>query len=901
MMRTATRRFKGLAAVCLALLALQPGPAALAADAPPAGGAAPMPAFCKEVLIMHHSHFDVGFTHPQPAVWELHKDFIEQAMQILDSTAAWPEGSQPRWTCEVTAPLLRWLETAGPKDVDRFAGLVRGGRIGISGLEYNTTPLCSAEELARQMYGVRALRQRLGARINTAHSHDVTGLPWTLVDVLLDSDVELLTMGINLHLSGTPMPRPGVYRWRGPSGRDLLVMNGEHYSMFDQWTEPQRDNLDHMRAGLEKYLRHLESVRYPYEFVYLTATCAPYAYDNSPPNPDLPRLVRQWNERGWRPALRFVTPGELLERIKKIPRERLPVVNGDWTDYWNFGAGSSAVETRLVRKARSDLAAVELLQAFLPADAHRRAAVHRVWADVTLYDEHTWGAAGSLDHDHPMTTMQWLLKAQPAHEAQPLAGYLLARHLDALAGNDPSSWAQQGVLVLNPAPVPFRGAIAVPAAWRGEGRRIITQRTEARPADRTSDGAAWCGPVVVPAFGWAKIPFDALNPVSAPGSLQTGTDFIDTPTHRLSFDPKRGRVTGLLDKRLAWQAVDAASPWGFFQLVHEKPDPKVDPDRKAFHVRSVENERVGLTGWKTDWAAARAGAGGQVACRVERSPLSATLVIRAEAEGLTGLEQRLTLRADSPVIDLEASFVKLDVRSPEALYFAFPLDLPEQWRCHFDTASVPVELDAEQIPGTCRDWVTVDSYVSVHRGGRGATLYCPDAPLVQVGGFHFGRKQDRIERRAKPLLLAWPLNNYWETNFRASQPGRVELRYAFSTHGPYEALRAAEEAGRVLHPPRIHPAFHCPGPDTRAMLKVRGTGIHPMYVKPAEQGDGVIVRLLNLGSQAADAELELPGLARAWRCGTLEDKRGPLPVSGSTARCRLPLRQPTTVYLQTST
>ena len=62
--------------------------------------------------------------------------------------------------------------------------------------------------------------------------------------------------------------------------------------------------------------------------------------------------MRQWNERGWRPALRFVTPAEVLERIKKLPREKLPVVNGDWTDYWNFGAGSSAAETRLTMTAR---------------------------------------------------------------------------------------------------------------------------------------------------------------------------------------------------------------------------------------------------------------------------------------------------------------------------------------------------------------------------------------------------------------------------------------------------------------------------------------------------------------------------------------------------------------------
>jgi hypothetical protein len=255
------------------------------------------------------------------------------------------------------------------------------------------------------------------------------------------------------------------------------------------------------------------------------------------------------------------------------------------------------------------------------------------------------------------------------------------------------------------------------------------------------------------------------------------------------------------------------------------------------------------------------------------------------------------------VIELEAKMLKQDVRTPEALYFAFPLNLPAEWRCHFDTAAVPAELDSQQIPGTCRDWVTVDSYVSVHHGERGATLYCPDAPLVQVGGFHFGRKQDRIERRPNPLLLAWPLNNYWETNFRAAQPGRIELRYGFSTHGGYSPATAAEQASAVVQPPRLYPAFDCPTLRSGSFLKLRCNAVVPVYVKPAEDSAGVIVRLLNLGSQAADAEVEWSPqrtLTSAWRCGTLEDNREALPVSGSgfAARLRLPPGQLTTVRIK---
>jgi hypothetical protein len=113
------------------------------------------------------------------------------------------------------------------------------------------------------------------------------------------------------------------------------------------------------------------------------------------------------------------------------------------------------------------------------------------------------------------------------------------------------------------------------------------------------------------------------------------------------------------------------SPWGFFQLVHEQPTRK---DRLAFHVRSVEGERYGRTGWKPDWQATRTSYSGRVSCQVEIKKRSATLVIRGAAEGIPNLEQRITLHADTPMIDLSARFLKKDVRSPEALYFAFPLN-----------------------------------------------------------------------------------------------------------------------------------------------------------------------------------------------------------------------------------
>jgi hypothetical protein len=870
--------------------------AQVAAERPLTGA----PTFCQEVLILHHSHLDVGFTHPQSMCWELQQDFFDEALDLLDRTEGWPDESRPRWTAEVTAPVVRWLATADSRRLERFRHHLRSGRLAISGFEYNTTPLCTAEGLARQLAAVRVLRERFGARICSANQQDVTGIPWTAVDLLLDSDIPLLIMAINLHLSGTPLPRPAVYRWRGPSGRELLVMNGEHYSMFDQWTEPASRDLNHMQQGLNRYLTHLQGLHYPYDFVYLSATCAPLQYDNSPPNHDLPELVRQWNAEKRQPRLRFVTPAELLERIRRIPRESLPVVTGDWTDYWNFGCGSSAVETRLTRRMTADAALCDLLEAMAPAGRRTAAALDRLWDDIHLYNEHTWGAHNSLSHDDPFAVTQWHLKAAPVYDGAPLGQYLVRRGLQALAGNPHASWKSAGILVVNPSGLPqdYYVSATVP---RGERKWLeahvvsVPREPTPRPVSRLH------GPVRLEPFSWRVLPWSQLTPAPPSNEVKAGSDFIETSHYRLTFEPATGKVTRLLDKQQSRELIARDASWGFFQLVHERP---TSNERRAFHVRSVEGERYGRTGWKPDWAATRTSYNAPVRCAVEKHDRAATLVVRGQAEGVSQLEQRITLHADSPLIDLYARFLKQDVRTPEALYFAFPLALAADWRAHFDTAGIPTELDAEQLRGSCRDWVTVDTFVSVHRPDGGVTLYCPDAPLVQVGGFHFAQKQEAIRRTPNPSLLAWPLNNYWETNFRAAQPGWVELRYAFRSHGPFDPVRARREGQREFNPPVTHPVWDDATPRQGRFIEVTGAGgVVVEYCKRAQDGDGMIVRLVNLADKSATSEVRLPGrtIVEAWQCGLLEDNRAALPLDSRAAACPLTPRQLSTIRLKART
>ena len=74
----------------------------------------------KEILFVHHSHTDIGYTHPQPVVLELHRRFIDEALDIAEATQDYDDETRFNSTCEVTGITENWWKTASNANRDRF-------------------------------------------------------------------------------------------------------------------------------------------------------------------------------------------------------------------------------------------------------------------------------------------------------------------------------------------------------------------------------------------------------------------------------------------------------------------------------------------------------------------------------------------------------------------------------------------------------------------------------------------------------------------------------------------------------------------------------------------------------------------------------------------------------------
>ena len=853
----------------------------------------------REILLLQHTHTDIGYTHDQPIVWALNRQFIDEALDELDRTQDWEAGSRPIWTCEVTETLRHWLQTTTPANIERFRRAVAAGRMSSCAMPYNFTPMVGVAEFIRALAPLPELRRELGLKLNVALNHDINGLPWTLVPLLLDAGVEMVMMGINVYMGAFPLQRPLFFKWIGPDGRGLIALNGEHYGVFQRYARLMENSLEAMADGLARYEQKLARQNYPHDFGYLSLTHYSF-WDNNPPYPAAYELIRRWNAEGRTPHIRFVTPDELLEKAKAMD---LPEARGDWTDYWNFGAGSSAHETRVAYAARSALAAADVvsLQRAPARDSALPQETRQAYEALALWDEHTWGHYASITSpERDAVIAGWYHKAHPAYQAHALARYVLAEQLEALAGNPRHAPHAEGVLLGNPTPFRRRDYVRLPrhlVAGRYDhltsaAHRFSEAAVTENPQDWSGPESALLtdvfGPFDVPAYGCLRLPLAGLPAREAQG-LTAEPGRLESPTHQLSFDPATGAVTSLIDRRSGREFADDASQWPLLSLVHEAVDGPSDTTIKGRQAMvTIDYETFQDTSFLASWPARRT-LEQPLSVSTRRELHRVGLEVRASLPGAGEIVKTIWLDAHTGTLRVDLTLHKADVWAPEAIYLALPLNLPG-WEAVFDTMGTPTRFDAEQLPGSCRDWLTVSGYVDVHTPAAGLTLACPDMPLVSVSGFAFGRRQLSVDRTGKPLLLAWLLNNYWTTNFRISQPGILRFHYELSTHAGFDPVEAARVAAFARGPLLSHPAVAASAAESGTLAVVDGAGVVIAAAERLEAGARLWLQNLTETPQTARVQLTQRAVAAAARCDTLGQPGAPLAVADGRVTIDVPAR-----------
>ncbi|MBN8460071.1 MAG: hypothetical protein J0M04_19765 [Verrucomicrobia bacterium] len=805
----------------------------------------------RELLILHHSHTDIGYTHPQPVVWKLHDRYLDEAMDLCESTADDPEECRMKWTCEVSSTFLHWLERASPAQQRRLEALVARGQIAFGAMWGHWTAMVPEDVLLESLAPIAMIRERFGAPVGVAIQHDVNGAPWPLADMLLDHGVEHLVFGINLHSGGYPLTRPLVFRWRAPSGREVTVFSGEHYNTFSREAGLREPSTDNMAAGLDGYFAKLRAKGWNRDFAFLTAT-HPFMDDNNPPNPELPDLIRRWNDEGRMPRLRMVTPEQLFERVALEDPASIPAHGGDWTDYWTFGIGASALDTALSRRAHSAWWTGRALATALPPAQHDEPVAEATLHHLMAAAEHTWNAFSTGAAFGPSREFEPVSEAeQRVQKSRYCAGALsLARMwrrdlLDKLAGNPPQC-RNRGLLIVNPADTERTVCLRVPNEVYHDQTPLIggtKHRLDVMEAMHHDGSSTLLGPFTLPPFAVIRRPMAELHP-AVPAGCAAETDGIASPFWQLRFDPATGDIRSLRHAGSGHECFDPAAGWDFFgairETVAERSAESIAAQDPRYDIYQITEATFAplhddVCHWNRKWPARHERAGNPLRHETRVDAEGAHFIRVLAMPGVHGeLRQTITLLAHEPRIRCEAYFNKAEMMDPEALYFAFPFALANA-AAHFDTAGQAVAYHDDQLPGACRDFVTAGSWIATAGDEGCLAVACPDAPLFQIGGFHFGRGVRDAAGLDQALLLAWPANNYWVTNFRPSQPGYLALRYEITRFDRYDPAACARFAAGAARPPLFHPLGTAARGDA-VLLACPPAATTVSYLKPCPSG-----------------------------------------------------------------
>jgi Glycosyl hydrolases family 38 N-terminal domain len=844
-----------------------------------------------EVSVIHHSHLDIGYTDHQPLVLAQHLEYLDAALDLATADDGF------RWNVEANLPLTRWLATRPPADVRALIECVRERRIEVCALPYTMhTEAYSLDELARTLRPAQALRERHGIEIVTAMQTDVPGATLALCELLAAADVRYLSVAHNYagrstpHLNGgQSLRRP--FRWRAPSGRELLVwhtdsphgiayMEGNLVGLAESYEETLR--------YLPAYLHALATRPYPYgagSTGWLTGiaagtelTRAPHEHellhlrvqsafaDNAAPSEVPAGIVRAWNSQWAYPRLKMATNRDFFAAAEeRLPD--IPTYEGDWTDWWADGIGSAAREVALARRAQRRIRTAQTLHAWADAlgerDERWPAEVERAYEDLGLFDEHTWGSANPwndrLEHVDA-GALQWGWKAARAYAAaETVDGLLdgararLAAHVSRPAG------ALAGVVVFNPAGtartdavelllpesrVPVTAQLAVVETVSGE--RVSCElapqpHAHYRPRGQRLRFLAR----EVPAYGYARYAIVAdRDGVPAPTESNSATLESETITGRL--DVRAGTVAALND------LVNGDSAFGFNQYVYDR----YATASRVNHLSS----RLGAPGM---WLLAERGVAddGVLIARTS-SALEERATIRLRAPGAHGLTVTYRLVHGAGRLEIVNVLDKPATTDKEAVFFAFP----------FARAGVRYEItggvqaeDGPTVPGSAhhmraiRDWVAVGD----------AVLATFDAPLVQTGSIRLPYAPFPPSTHEEPgTVFSWALNNGWDTNFPQSQGGEIDLGYAVGDASPPlvgilsspRAQEALPERGRLASlPDGVELIALGAGRDGGLVAQIHSRAGEPVALDGLTFGDLPVRGLADHLERPRDATRILPG------------------------------------------
>ncbi|MBF8294651.1 MAG: Glycosyl hydrolase 38 domain protein [Bacteroidetes bacterium] len=773
----------------------------------------------RDIYILSYSHNDIGYTDLQPNIERKQWRNLDEALRLINLTKEYPPDARYKWNMEVLWALDSYLRQAPESKRREVIDAIRAGSIGLNALYANIlTGLANAVEMSHFTEFARTLEWSYTIPITTALVSDIPGFTWGIVPTLAQSGVKYFSISPN------PGDRIGFtieqwgdkpFYWQSQSGKERILtwVAGESYASFHEG--------DLSKLGDEKVfklLRKLDDNRYPYEIVQLPYTVGG---DNGPPDAKLPDYVKRWNERYSTPRLIIATHDQMFKEFERRYGPTLPAYSGDFTPYWEDGAASSAYETALNRQAADRLIQAEAVWSMRAMASYPDSQFAAAWRNVSLYDEHTWGAHNSISEpDLPFVKDQWAIKQRFALDADSLSKLLLKQALhEAQQIKEERSFD-----IYNTQSWPRTDIVYLTAEESSVGDMVVSGDGKTIPTQRLSTGELAVMVKDIPPMSARRISVRNGKAVAQGSALAVGST-LKNGVLSLTISKTTGAIDALQWNRNGLQLVDTARGAGLNEYIYV-------PGKNPADAKRPINVKVTVG---------------------EQGKLISSLVVKADAPGCKSYSYEVRVLDGIDRFDIINVFDKEAVRAKEGVHLAFPFSVPDG-QLRYDVAHGIVRPEIDQLPGACKNFFSVVGWVDVSNDQRGVTWATIDAPLIEIGAIT-AEKPWMKEIGPAQNFYSYVMNNYWHTNYKADQEGAVLFRYSVRPHGEYrqeEAARFGIERRQPLVVLRAHEVGTLEG----SLYELESDGVLVLSTRPVATGGGWLLYLYNPTPQAQPARLK---------------------------------------------
>ncbi len=820
------------------------------------------------VYLYNHSHVDIGYTNTHKNVELLHRTNVKEGMKLARETAGHVDGARFVWNPEVTWPIER-LWNAEPERRDEIIAAIKDGGLAVDASYVNlNTSICSDEELFHVFRFSRELQRLSGVPIDVFQQFDIPGISWGTIPVMAQQGVRYIISwpntdrGGNAHAFGIDgMP----FWWVGPDGhsRVLFLQPGKYansgsmdkgnttgrpwFGQRDPRKVPARIQMGSANVDFTARLSELEEQDYPFDFIVLSWSL----WDNNPVDADVPYAVNEWHKKYAYPKIVISGGHDIMRMLEEKYGDRLPVVRGDYTEYWTDGLGTAARLTAVNRRNKERITQAETVWTMLGGGAAApRADFDEGWRYILLGSEHTW------DFENPwepyFQDAIWRVKQSYFHEAEARSVALLDEALGQIADKSNGALgpkegpANGGVAVLNTQSWKHGGLVTLSAAESQKGDRVVDETGNDVPSQRLSTGELVFWAADVPALSSRHFRV-VEGETRAAGPCRIEGCTLDNGVLAVRLDAESGNITEVRRAGDTYNYIDAAVDGGANSCCWLP----ANEDRPVFD----EVEKIEVA---------------------EQGGLLVELRVTSRMKGCRSVTRSVRLIAGQPWVEITNVVDKLPLLDKDGIHFGFGFNVP-QAKTLVDIPWGVMEVEKDQWPQANRNWMAMQRWLDVSNATHGVTWCSLDAPLMEYGGRHAnislgwgGQGPWLTELPPSSTVYSWVMNNHWHTNFPLTQDGPVAFRYRLFPHEG-AGIVAANRFGLEQAQPLVH-VMTDKNPAVKPLVAVDNDAVYVTVLKSTDRDDELILRLRSLSAEEETVRLDFPSRrpASVRRCESEE-------------------------------